>query len=48
MMVLQTATAKVYPIVAPVADPAIETVTPYYQAAVDHLKPQPAPIKKLE
>lgn len=41
----QTASQKLYPVVAPVADPALEVATPYYNAVVDHWKPSAAVAK---
>ncbi len=40
--VYRTAANRLYPVISTYADPALDKIThsPYYQAAVDHLRPQ--------
>ena len=42
--VYRTAATRLYPVISPYADPALDKIThsPYYQAAVDHLRPHPS------
>ena len=39
--VYRTAASRLYPVISTYADPALDKLThsPYYQAAVDHLRP---------
>ena len=41
--VYRTAANRLYPVISTYADPALDKIThsPYYQAAVDHLRPHP-------
>ena len=42
--VYRTAANRLYPVISTYADPALDKIThsPYYQAAVDHLRPHPS------
>ena len=42
--VYRTAANRLYPVISTYADPALDKLThsPYYQAAVDHLRPLPS------
>lgn len=37
--VYKEASKRIYPVVAPIADPAIEKLQPYYDSTVEYFKP---------